>query len=156
MNTPDQIFQFDLIIPSMIASTQKQTLRLVASHVSKVIGIQERILADRLIEKEKQSSSAMGNGVAITHLSIGSLTQPLTVFVRLRSAVNFYAPDNLPVDLVCMLFTPERQGAIHLRSLARLSRLLRDAQICSRLRQAEDEKAIRSVLEVSSARMMAA
>jgi PTS system nitrogen regulatory IIA component len=156
MTFSDAAVTFDLIIPSMIAANQKQVLRLIASHASKIIGIQERIFADRLIDKEKQSSSAMGNGVAVSHMPIGSLTQPLTVFVRLRSAVDFHAPDNLPVDLICLLLTPERDGVIHLRSLARLSRLLRDAQICSRLRQAEDEKAIRSVLDVSSARMMAA
>jgi PTS system nitrogen regulatory IIA component len=156
MNTTDQYVHFDLIIPSMIAANQKQVLRMVASNVSKIIGIQERILADRLIDKEKQASSAMGDGVAVTHLPISSLTQPLTVFVKLRSPVEFNAPDNLPVDLLCVLLTPERDGALHLRSLARLSRLMRDSAICYNLRQATDERSVRSVMTASTARMMAA
>ncbi len=154
MPVTDQI-SFDLIVPVMIAANQKQVYRLIAHEVSKLVGIQERILSDRLLEKEKQSVSSMGNGVAVPHMHMGSLTKPLAVFVKLKSAVDFNAPDNMPVDLICLLLTPERDGAAYLRTLARLSRLLRNAQFCHKLRAAEDERMIRSLFEGPSARMAA-
>jgi len=147
---------FDLVIPSMVAANQKQVLRLIASEVSKIVGIQERIFGDRLIEKEKQSVSAMGNGIAVPHLQMSGLTKQVSIFVRLKSPVDFKAPDNMPVDLICLLLTPERDGAAYLRTLARLSRILRDSQFCHRLRSAEDEKAIRALFDGTAARTMAA
>lgn len=146
---------FDLIVPSMIAANQKQVYRLIAHEVSKLMGIQERILADRLTDVEKQSVSAMGNGIALPHMHISSLNKPLSVFVKLKNPVDFKAPDHMPVDIICLLFTPQRDGTAYLRTLARLSRLLRNPQFCHKLRLAEDEKTIRSLFEGTSARLAA-
>lgn len=154
--TIDTSIRFGLVLPSLVAAHQKQAWRLIAAEASKIIGIQERILSDRLIEKEKQSLSAMGNGIAVPHLHIGGLKEPMNIFIRLKTGVDFNAPDNLPVDIICLLLTPEREGAAYLRTLARISRMLRDEQLCLRVRQAEDEKTIRSLFEVSSVRMLAA
>lgn len=154
MSVTDQI-SFDLVIPAMIAANQKQVYRLIAHEVSKLIGIQERILSDRLLEKEKQSTSAMGNGVATPHLHMGSLNKPVSVFIRLKNPVDFNAADNLPVDLICLLMTPERDGAGYLRTLARLSRLLRNPAFCHKLRTAGDERIISSLFEGTSTRMAA-
>ncbi len=147
---------FDIVIPSMIAANQKQLIRMMAHEVAKVIGIGERILADRITEKEKESPGAMGEGIAITHLHISGLKEPVNVFIRLKNAVNVGAADKQDVDLVCLLLTPEREGAAYLRSMARLSRLLRNAQICAMLRAAQNEKAIRNVFEQTAHHKMAA
>ena len=148
--------QFDLIVPSMNAANQKQLVRMSAREVSKVIGIGERILAERLTEREKTSPSAMGDGIAITHLHISGLSESVHVFIRLKNAIDMGAPDKKPVDLVCMLLTPEREGASYLRSMARISRLLRNSGVCAMLRSAEDEKAMRAVLEQPVQQQMAA
>lgn len=154
MNMSDQIV-FDVIVPSMIAANQKQVYRLIAHEVSKIVGIQTRILSDRLLDNEKQTVSAMGLGIAVPHMHVSSLTKPISVFVRLKNAVDFKAPDNMPVDIICLLLTPERDGAAYLRTLARLSRLLRDSQFCHRLRLADGERAIQSLFKSSSTRMAA-
>lgn len=154
MPMTDQI-SFDYIIPSMIAANQKQVFRLIGHELSKIIGIQERILSDRLLEKEKQSLSAMGNGVAVSHMHISGLTNSLSMFVKLKNPIAYNAPDNMPVDIICLLLTPERDGAAYLRTLARLSRVLRSASFCHKLRAAEDEKAIRAHFEGTSARIAA-
>jgi nitrogen PTS system EIIA component len=156
MPVNDTTIRFDLVLPQMIAANQKQIWRTAASEISKIIGIQERILGDRLIENEKQTVSAMGNGIAVPHLHLSSLTQPLNVLIRLRQGVDFKAPDNVPVDIICLLLTPEREGTAYLRTLARLSRMLRDPHFCHKVREAEDERILRSLFDLPSARMMAA
>ncbi len=147
---------FDVVVPSLIAATHKQVIRLAAHEVAKVIGIGERILTDRLVEEEKENPSAMGEGISVTHLHISGLKKSVNIFIRLKNPVTMGAPDNKDVDLICLLLTPEREGASYLRTMARISRLLRNAQICIKLRAAKSEKEIRTILDQSSIQLMAA
>ncbi len=147
---------FDLIVASLPATTHKQLVRLAAHEIAKIIGISERILAERLADKERENPSAIGDGLAISHLQMSGLKNPLNVFIRLKNPVVMDAPDSKPVDLICILLTPEREGSVYLRTLARLSRLLRNAQICARLRAAANEKEIAQILDQSSSGLMAA
>ena len=45
-----------------------------------------------------------------------------------------------------MLLAPENAGADHLKALARVSRLLRNQQICDKLRAASSAEAIYAIL----------
>lgn len=147
---------FDIVIPSLVVPNSKQLMRLVAYEIADVIGIKERILSDRMTETEKKNPSAMGDGLSMIHLPISSLKNALNIFIRLKNPIDVGAADNKPVDLLCVILTPEREGSSYLRTMARLSRLLRNAQICERLRAATDEKTIRFILEQSSTKLMAA
>ena len=68
------------------------------------------------------------------------------VFVRLEQPVDFEAVDDQPVDLLFALFAPKDAGAEHLRALARVSRLLRQADLREQLRQARTADAIHALL----------
>lgn len=147
---------FDLVIPSMLAANHKQATKAIAHEIARIIGIKERILIDKLVETEKSNPSPMGDGTALTHLRISSLQNSMSILVRLKTPIDMGAPDKQSVDIICLHLTPEREGASYLRSLARMSRLLRNAQICTKLRTASDEKEIRNILEQSSVQLMAA
>lgn len=146
----DTTITFDLITPSLIASNQEQLIRKIAAEASVLIGINSRILAERLAEQEKQKPSAMGDGAAISHLPISGLKKTINIFCRLKHAIDMDAPDKKPVDLVAVMITPEREGSVYLCGMARLSRLLRDQSICTNIRNAADKKEIRAILEQSS------
>jgi PTS system nitrogen regulatory IIA component len=152
----DSVITFDLVIPSLVVPNRKQLTRMIAHEIAKLIGINERILSDRLSDNKKQSTTAMGDGISLLHLPMSGLQNALTVFIKLKKPVDMTAPDNKPVDIVCVLMTPEREGPVYLRTMARLSRLLRNAAICERLRAAPDEKTIRMILDQSSTLLMAA
>mgnify|MGYP002527827494 FL=1 len=68
------------------------------------------------------------------------------IFLRLEIPVDYESVDKQPIDLVFALFAPEGAGAMHLKSLARVSRTLRDQTICAKLRSAEDPNAIFAIL----------
>jgi PTS system nitrogen regulatory IIA component len=156
MQSSDTNPQFDLIIPSLIAANHKQLVRAISGEIAVLIGINERILAERFLEKEKANPSAIGDGISIMHLQLSGLRKSTNIFLRLKNPVAMNAADKRDVDIVCVLLTPEREGSSYLRTLARISRLLRNAQICARLRAASDEKALRHILEQSSAQSLAA
>lgn len=152
----DTSMQFDMILPAMIAANSKQMTRLVAREITGLVGINDRILAERLLEKEKQNPSTMGDGVSITHMPVSGLSNAVNIFVRLKNPVDMKAADKKPVDIVVILLTPEREGAMYLRTLARVSRLLRNASICARLRKSANEKELRAVLDQSSVQLATA
>jgi len=68
------------------------------------------------------------------------------VFVRLEQPVEFESVDDQPVDLIFALFAPVDAGSEHLRALARVSRLLRQAELRQQLRQARTADAVHALL----------
>ncbi len=154
--TPAENMSFDLVVPSLIAVNHKQLIKACARELATLIGIKERILADRLWEKEKTTPSAIGDGIAIVHLHISGLQNPVYALMKCRQPVAMGAADNKQVDLICFILTPEREGAAYLRTMARISRLLRNDILCERLRTAADEKTMRMILDQSGSSSLAA
>jgi PTS system nitrogen regulatory IIA component len=101
---------------------------------------------EALWEREKLASTGVGRGVAIPHGRMQRLPRIAGLFVKLQTPVDFEAPDDVPVDLVFLLLTPAEAGADHLKALARISRLLRHAVTCERLRAATSADALYSLL----------
>ena len=74
------------------------------------------------------ASTGIGRGIAIPHGKLAELSRLYGLFARLERPIAFEAIDDQPVDLVFVLLAPAEAGAEHLRALARVSRLLRDAR----------------------------
>jgi PTS system nitrogen regulatory IIA component len=55
-------------------------------------------------------------------------------FVLIDKPIDFDAVDRQPVDIAFALFAPEDAGVEHLKALALVSRTLRDASVCTKLR----------------------
>jgi PTS system nitrogen regulatory IIA component len=68
------------------------------------------------------------------------------LFARLEKPVDFESIDRQPVDLVFALFAPDGAGAEHLKALARVSRTLRNEDVCAKLRSTFDPSAIYAIL----------
>ncbi|MFA5592872.1 MAG: PTS sugar transporter subunit IIA [Micavibrio sp.] len=145
---------FDIVAAALNATHAKHMMKLAAQILSEKIGIHERILLEKLNAKEHAPST--DKGVAILHMHISGLKQPTNIFLRVKNPVDMGAADNQPVDMLCILLTPERDGVAYLRSLARISRFFQRGDILARLRAAEDEKAMRAILEDSALQQLAA
>ena len=68
------------------------------------------------------------------------------MFARLEQPVDFQSIDERPVDLIFLLLAPETAGADHLKALARVSRVLRDSKICTKLRGTDTADALYAIL----------
>jgi PTS system nitrogen regulatory IIA component len=146
----------DLITPnSVLASlrvtSKKQALQDVAKRAASIVGLPERRIFDVLVERERLGSTGVGNGIAIPHGKLVELTRLYGVFARLERPVDFAAIDDRPVDLVFALLAPESAGADHLKALARVSRLLRNATICDKLRGTDNADALYALLTDTAA-----
>jgi PTS system nitrogen regulatory IIA component len=86
-----------------------------------------------LQERERISTTAIGEGVAIPHGKLPGLERIFGVFARSADGVDFASLDGAPTHLFFMLIAPENAAADHLKALARISRLLKDEAFRRRL-----------------------
>ena len=88
-----------------------------------------RVLQDR----EKISTTAIGEGVAIPHGKLPSVEKISGLFARSLQGVDFASLDGEPTYLFFTLIAPQDAAADHLKALARISRLLKDPDLRHRL-----------------------
>lgn len=85
-----------------------------------------------LTEREALASTGIGSGVALPHGRTSSLERLVGVLAISSHGIEFDAQDGQPVHIFVGLLAPQHSGD-HLKALARLSRLLRQAEIRARL-----------------------
>ncbi|HEX3653155.1 MAG TPA: PTS IIA-like nitrogen regulatory protein PtsN [Rhizomicrobium sp.] len=136
----------EAVLPSLRVHTKKQLLQELAARAAQLSGVPDRRIFESLLERERLGSTGMGQGIAIPHARIAGLTRILGVFVRLELPIPYEAIDDLPVDLVFLLLTPEDAGADHLKALATVSRLLRSQAACEKLRAANKPEVLYALL----------
>jgi PTS system nitrogen regulatory IIA component len=141
----------EAIIPALKVNNKKQAIQELAAQAAALTGQNERAIAEILLQREKLGSTGVGNGIAIPHGKLPTLTKLFGLFARLDRPIDFEALDGQPVDLMFLLLAPEAAGADHLKALARVARLLRDADVARKLRDSRDPAALYAVLAMQSA-----
>ena len=142
----ESILSTRAVIPNLRASSKKQALQELARNASELTGLEQREVFDVLLERERLGTTGVGAGIAIPHGKLANLQQLYGLFARADRGIDFDSVDDQPVDLIFLLLAPESAGADHLKALARVSRLLRDATICEKLRGCESRDAIYALL----------
>jgi PTS system nitrogen regulatory IIA component len=99
-----------------------------------------------LQDREQLGPTGMGNGIAIPHARIDNISSIKGMFIRIEKPINFDSMDKQKVDLIFSILAPVDSGVEHLKALAKVSRLLRDQNICSKLRSTADITALHSIL----------
>ena len=115
-------------MPLLRAKTKKQLLQDLSARAARLTGVPERDIFDVLLQRERLGSTGLGHGVATPHAKLQGLKRIVGIFARLAEPIDFDALDGQKVDIVFLLLAPEGAGADHLKALARISRLLRDAK----------------------------
>lgn len=144
------------VFEGLKASNKKKLITEIAAHAAAVANLNVNTVFETLWEREKLSSTGVGHGIAIPHARMAKLERIVGVFAHLDGAVDFESIDEAPVDLVFALLTPVDAGADHLKALARVSRLMRNANFCEKLRAANDRTELYALLTEPTAGVQAA
>jgi len=91
-----------------------------------------------LLEREKLGSTGIGQGIAIPHAKTEQANGVVAAFGLSRRGVQFDALDGEPVYLFFLLVAPPDAASLHLKALARISRLLKDKFFRQALRDVKD------------------
>jgi PTS system nitrogen regulatory IIA component len=143
----------DLVPPggcdaALPAGDKATALSLLAKMAERYCGQPASLIRERLALREALGPTGFGGGTAIPHARLAGLSQCLVLLVRLPEAIDYAALDAAAVDVLVLLLSPEQSGAEHLKTLARISRTLRDPQIMAAVRAAPDADAMLAAVTV--------
>ena len=136
-----QILSKDSVEPSLTATTKEEAIMELAGLLTRSHPELSRDeLVRVLFEREKLGSTGIGNGVAIPHGKMPGLSQIMAGFGRSHKGVPFEAQDGKAPHLFFILIAPENAASLHLKALARLSRLLKDSHFRNKLMEAGSQE----------------
>ena len=142
-----ELINKNYIIPEFKGSTKKQVLEeLVESLASNKVEIDKVVLLNALLEREKLGSTGIGDGVAIPHGKLNGLDNIILLFGKSGQGVDFDAIDRKPVCMVFLLVAPADSAGLHLKALARLSRMLREKEFKNSLLMAPDAETLLKII----------
>jgi len=141
------ILDEDFVIPDLSATNKREVLKeLIAVFSKKYNKLDRESLLAVLLEREKLGSTGIGEGVAIPHGKIGNLECVLLSFGRSKNGIGFDSIDGKPVHLFFLLMAPENSAGLHLKALAKISRMLRNPSLRKDLMGAESREEILQIL----------
>ena len=133
-----EFLQLASVIPNLSAETKVGVIDELAVPLGRASSpLPPERFAQVLKEREKLGSTGIGEGVAIPHAKLPELKQLLASFGVSRVGVNFDAIDGRPTYLFFALIAPENSAGIHLKALARISRLFKSAQFRTTILEAK-------------------
>lgn len=115
---------------------------------NKLSSSQGQGLTQAVMERERLCSTAVGEGVAIPHprdVIINNMKKPLLSVGVCRHGMDFESIDGKPTNLIFLLSAP--RSDIHLKLMARLSRLLRDKVFRYKLVNSQEFKEFKQLVK---------
>ena len=142
------ILQQDQIIPELKSRAKRAVMEeLCQCLINGRPELDLKSLMDVLIERERLGSTGIGDGIAIPHGKLASLDRLLLAFGRSLEGVDFDSLDGKPAHLFFLVVAPEDSAGIHLKALARISRLLKSNLVRSELMEARDAQEIYQIIQ---------
>src|SRR5688572_33047351 len=105
---------------------KSDALRVLSELREPALHFEKARLEEHLVERERLQSTGIGDGVAIPHTALEEAEKQTGALLLCPRGVDFDAIDGAPVNIVFGVVGPKRDTGEHLRTLARISRLLRD------------------------------
>jgi len=128
-------------------SSKKAALDLLSTMLAEAAGgIDAGTVLDGLAARERLGSTGLGAAVAMPHARAPGIERSVGAFLRLDEAVDFDAPDGIPVDMLFGLLVPESSTQEDIDELRDLVKKLRDATLQRELRNAGDEETLYRLL----------
>lgn len=132
-----------------VVKNKSEALRLLAQMLSPAIGVASGDIEHLLLEREKLQSTGIGDGVAIPHCAVEAAQAQALALLLCPRGLEFDAIDGEPVEIVFGVVGPKRATGEHLRTLARISRLLRDEQTRVRLLASPNARAAYELIDAN-------
>jgi len=129
----------DRVLADMRATTKREALAELAQLVTsgRDAAVREQ-LARVLADRERLASTGIGEEIAIPHGKLNAVGTLVVGLGRSCSGLDFESVDGKPTRLFFVLVAPESSTGIHLKALARISRLCKEPDFRSRLLAAGD------------------
>ncbi len=141
------------ILPGLQSTSKKKIILELAAYLASCHPqVDEARLAKVLIEREALASTALGEGVAIPHGKLSMVEGIIACIGRAKNGVDFDSMDGEKTYLFFVLIAPENSTGTHLKALARISRVFKDADFRKRLLNADGAENMYNVIAEEDAK----
>jgi len=142
----------DLIFPDLEGIDGPSVLREVSERLAAAGRVrQPRRLLERLLERERLGSTALGHGVAVPHCRYQGSSKLLVAIGLCRQGVDFAAEDGEPVRVFFVVVSPASAAVEHLQCLAAISRWVKNGRLARLLELEEPDEIYRWLGEAAPA-----
>ena len=148
--------EIDHIITNAKTPNKKSVLHFLADFIASEHDFSAAMVEEELIIHEARDNSGIGDGVAIPTILLSNLKQPMTILIKLEEPIDFDTIDQDPVDLICLVASPLQEKQHHLRRLSRITRLFRNSDLISKIRETRDQETIKALIHSPDGWMIAA
>ncbi len=136
----------EAILADLKARNKKGILEELVAPVAEIAKVQQEDLVRVLLERERLGSTGIGGGIGIPHGKMKNLENLVLGFGLSRKGVDFESLDGKPAHIFFLLVTPENSTGLHLKLLARISRILKNETFKNRLLEAGDRDEILGII----------
>lgn len=139
--------QLEAILPDLKSRTKTEVLEELAAPIAHLADIDRNDLIRVLQERELLGSTGIGSGIGIPHGKLKDVGNLYIGFGLSRPGVDFESLDGQLTRIFFLLVTPENSMGLHLKLLARISRILKNEPFRQRLMQARTRDEIFSIIK---------
>ena len=137
----------EAILADLKAQNKKGILEELVVPVAQLADVHQEELVKVLLERERLGSTGIGGGIGIPHGKMKNLESLFLGFGLSRKGVDFESLDGQPAHIFFLLVTPENSTGLHLKLLARISRILKNEPFKDRLLAAADQDEILAIIK---------
>ncbi|MFC1539778.1 cation:proton antiporter [Candidatus Latescibacterota bacterium] len=125
------------LVPDLVSKDRTGAIRELSDKVAVQSDVPGKRIADAALAREKEFGTAVGSGVAIPHVRMDSVRDPVIAIGRSLRGLDWDAPDGQPVRNVFFLLTPRDMKDVHVQLLAEVARVMHIPENRQRLDTAE-------------------
>lgn len=127
----------DVMLLNLQATTKEAAIDEMIANLYKYRIISEKeSFKEAILAREKQSSTGLGDGIAMPHAKMASVKEPTVLFAKSKAGIDYDSLDGQPAHLFFMIAVPEGGNDTHLQTIAALSRLLMEPDFVNKLKDA--------------------
>ncbi|MGA5659784.1 PTS fructose transporter subunit IIABC [Bacillus bombysepticus] len=135
-----ELLKRDTVIMDLTASNKEAVIDELVEKLNGANRLNSKMeFKEAILKRESQSTTGIGEGIAIPHAKTKAVKQPSICFGRSVSGINYESLDGQPAHLFFMIAASEGANNTHLETLSRLSTLLMDEGFRKQLLEAKDE-----------------
>ncbi len=136
-----ELLKRDTVIMNLTASNKEAVIDELVEKLNGANRLNSKAeFKEAILKRESQSTTGIGEGIAIPHAKTKAVKQPAICFGRSVSGINYESLDGQPAHLFFMIAASEGANNTHLETLSRLSTLLMDEGFRKQLLETKDEE----------------
>ena len=137
----------EAILVDLKSDDKKGVLEELVTPAARIAGVNHEEVMRVLLDREQLGSTGIGGGIGIPHGKLKGLKSLVLGFGLSRKGVDFESIDGKPTHIFFLLVTPENSTGLHLKLLARISRILKNDLFKERLLGAVGSDEILSIIK---------